>query len=105
MSVTVSPTVRSRSRPPVWRTADTRPADQAFQRVAQGVDQVVRGDDLLFAHAGAIEAAWAAVAPALSDPPQCLPYACGSSGPAAANHLIAGDGGWHNPEGAPIAAA
>lgn len=65
----------------------------------------MRGDDLLFAHAGAIEAAWAAVAPALSDPPPCLPYACGSWGPAAANHLIAGDGGWHNPEGAPSAAA
>jgi len=55
------------------------------------------GDASLFASQDAVEAAWAVVDPVLSHHAAALPYAPGSWGPAAADALIAGDGGWHNP--------
>ena len=55
------------------------------------------GDGSLFTGQDAVEAAWAVVDPVLVDHARCLPYAPGSWGPAAADALIAGDGGWHNP--------
>ena len=56
------------------------------------------GDGALFAREDAIESAWAVVDPVLLNPPPVHIYAAGSWGPPAANHFIAGDGGWHNPE-------
>ena len=55
------------------------------------------GDGSLFTGQDAVEAAWIVVDPVLVDHAPCLPYAPGSWGPQAADALIAGDGGWHNP--------
>ena len=55
------------------------------------------GDGALFTSQDAVEAAWAVVDPVLADHDAALPYEPGSWGPAAADTLIAGDGGWHNP--------
>jgi glucose-6-phosphate 1-dehydrogenase len=55
------------------------------------------GDGSLFTSQDAVEAAWSVVDHVLVDHPSCLPYAPGSWGPSAADTLIAGDGGWHNP--------
>ncbi len=55
------------------------------------------GDGALFTSQDAVEAAWAIVDPILVDHPAALPYAPGTWGPAAADALIADDGGWHNP--------
>ena len=55
------------------------------------------GDGALFTSQDAVEAAWAVVDPILADHPAALPYSPGSWGPAAADALVAADGGWHNP--------
>ena len=55
------------------------------------------GDGALFTSQDAVEAAWAVVDPILADHPATLPYSPGSWGPAAADALVAADGGWHNP--------
>ena len=52
----------------------------------------------------ATEAAWVVVEPVLADHHPSLPYAPGTWGPAASDALIAGDGGWHNPQPEPGAA-
>jgi len=56
------------------------------------------GDGALFSREDAIEAAWAVVEPVLVEHPAVHIYAAGSWGPPAANHFIAADGGWRNPE-------
>ena len=58
----------------------------------------MQGDGALFARENTIEAAWAVVAPVLNARPPTIVYPRGSWGPPAANHLIAADGGWYNPE-------
>jgi glucose-6-phosphate 1-dehydrogenase len=58
----------------------------------------MNGDRALFSREGAIEAAWAVVEPVLVEHPPVHIYAPGSWGPPAANHLIAADGGWRNPQ-------
>ncbi|HEX7639052.1 MAG TPA: glucose-6-phosphate dehydrogenase, partial [Burkholderiaceae bacterium] len=55
------------------------------------------GDPSLFTRADAVEAAWAAVERVLVDRPRVLPYAKGSWGPAQADRLAAGHGGWQAP--------
>jgi len=55
------------------------------------------GDGALFTSQDAVEAAWAVVDPVLVEHAVALPYAPGSWGPAAADALMAADGGWHNP--------
>ena len=62
------------------------------------------GDGALFTRQDAIEAAWAVVDPVLVDHPPHF-YAPGTWGPAAADNLIAADGGWHNPSPETNAAA
>jgi glucose-6-phosphate 1-dehydrogenase len=44
------------------------------------------------------QSAWAAVEPVLVAHPPVHVYEPGTWGPPAANHFIAGDGGWHNPK-------
>ena len=56
------------------------------------------GDGALFAREDAIEAAWAVVEPVRVEHPAVHIYEAGSWGPPAANHFIAADGGWRNPE-------
>jgi len=75
-------------------TADQSP----YERL---LTDAMNGDGALFSREGAIEAAWAVVEPVLRDHPPVIVYAPGSWGPAAANHFIAADGGWQNPEAEP----
>lgn len=56
------------------------------------------GDRALFTSEKAIEAAWTVLQPVLNDHARALPYNPGSWGPRKAGELIAGHGGWHNPE-------
>ncbi|MEO7938354.1 MAG: glucose-6-phosphate dehydrogenase [Burkholderiaceae bacterium] len=55
------------------------------------------GDGALFTDEDAVMAAWTVVDPVLAGHGVALPYQPGSWGPVAANALIVGDGGWHNP--------
>ena len=55
------------------------------------------GDRSLFTSQDAVEAAWSVVDRILVDHAPCLPYKSGTWGPAAADTLISGDGGWRNP--------
>jgi glucose-6-phosphate 1-dehydrogenase len=66
----------------------------AYERL---LTDAMDGDGALFAREDAIEAAWAVVEPVLVEHPAVHVYAPGSWGPPAANHFIAGDGGWRNP--------
>ena len=68
--------------------------EQTYERL---LGDAMAGDGSLFTSQDAVEAAWAAVDGVLVDHAPCLPYARGTWGPAAADALIAGDGGWHNP--------
>ena len=58
----------------------------------------MNGDGALFSRQAAVEAAWRVVEPVLNQHAPVIAYAQGSWGPAAANHFIATDGGWNNPE-------
>ena len=75
-------------------TADPAP----YERL---LTDAMNGDGALFSREGAIEAAWAVVEPVLSDPSPVIVYPPGSWGPAAADHFIAADGAWQNPEPPP----
>jgi glucose-6-phosphate 1-dehydrogenase len=57
----------------------------------------MEGDPLLFAREDEVEAAWRVVDPILHVPGPPLEYEPGSWGPAAAETLAAGHGGWHVP--------
>ena len=75
---------------------EEEPGEQApYERL---LTDAMNGDAALFAREGAIEAAWAVVEPVLVEHPASISYARGSWGPPAANHFIAADGGWYNPE-------
>ena len=67
--------------------------EQPYERL---LGDAMAGDGSLFTSQDAVEAAWAVVDGVLVDHPPCLRYAPGSWGPAAADALIAGDGGWHD---------
>jgi glucose-6-phosphate 1-dehydrogenase len=68
--------------------------DSTYERL---LGDAMVGDASLFTSQDAVEAAWAVVDPVLSRHAAALPYEPGSWGPAAADALIASDGGWHNP--------
>jgi glucose-6-phosphate 1-dehydrogenase len=74
---------------------DQRVETSPYERL---LADALAGDGALFAREDAIEAAWAVVEPVLVDHPPVHIYAPGTWGPPAANHFIAGDGGWRNPE-------
>jgi len=75
---------------------DEEPGEQSpYERL---LSDALGGDGALFAREDAIEAAWAVVDPVLRAPPPVHIYTPGTWGPPAANHFIAGDGGWHDPE-------
>jgi len=73
---------------------DVQGGETTYERL---LGDAMVGDGSLFTDQDAVEAAWAVVDPVLVDHAPCLPYAPGSWGPTAADALIAGDGGWHNP--------
>ncbi len=57
----------------------------------------ISGDDALFTDQEAVEAAWAVVEPVLMNHHPVQPYTSATWGPAQADTLIGGAGGWHNP--------
>jgi glucose-6-phosphate 1-dehydrogenase len=63
------------------------------------------GDGALFTSQDAVEAAWAVVQPVLESHPPALTYQPGTWGPQAADALIAGHVGWHNPQPEPCGPA
>lgn len=75
---------------------EEEPGEQSpYERL---LSDAMAGDGALFTREDAIEAAWAVVDPVLLAHPAVHVYAPGSWGPSAANHFIAADGGWRNPE-------
>jgi glucose-6-phosphate 1-dehydrogenase len=57
----------------------------------------LRGDRTHFTRQDSVEETWRIVQPALDAPPPVRPYARGTWGPAEADALPAGHGGWHEP--------
>ena len=55
------------------------------------------GDRSLFTDQDLVEESWRILQPLLTSPPSVEIYASGSWGPAAADQLTAGHGGWHDP--------
>ncbi len=68
--------------------------DSPYERL---LGDAMAGEGALFTSQEAVEAAWAVVDPVLANHHAALPYLPGTWGPEAADALIAGDGGWHNP--------
>ncbi len=73
------------------------PGEEAESTYERLLGEAMAGNGALFANQDAVEAAWAVVDPVLLDHHAALPYEPGSWGPQAADALIEGDGGWHNP--------
>ena len=55
------------------------------------------GDNTRFSRQDMVEQSWRVLQPLLDNPPEVHPYAPGSWGPAAADHLVAGHGRWLGP--------
>jgi glucose-6-phosphate 1-dehydrogenase len=55
------------------------------------------GDASHFTRQDNVEECWRVIQPLLGAPPKVIPYAQGSWGPAAADELVAGFGGWRGP--------
>lgn len=66
----------------------------AYERL---LGDAMEGDAELFARQDAVEAAWAVVDPVLGNVTPACPYAPGTWGPAEAERLTAGIGGWAQP--------
>lgn len=58
----------------------------------------IRGDTSLFTQDDCVEAAWRVVDPVLKAGPPVLEYDTGTWGPPAANRIVAGGDGWHDPQ-------
>jgi len=58
----------------------------------------IRGDSLLFVREDGVEAAWGVVDPILGNVAPVHEYEPNTWGPVQAEQIIAGDGGWHNPD-------
>jgi len=58
----------------------------------------LRGDPMLFVGEDGVEAAWSVVDPILGNVTPVHDYEPNTWGPTEADHIIAGDGGWHNPK-------
>jgi len=67
----------------------------AYERL---LTDAMRGDGMLFVREDAVEAAWAIVDPILDNATPAHVYEPGTWGPAEADQIAAGAGGWHNPE-------
>jgi glucose-6-phosphate 1-dehydrogenase len=57
----------------------------------------IRGDATLFVRQDSVEAAWSVVDPILGNAMPVHEYESHTWGPAEADQIVAGDGGWHNP--------
>jgi glucose-6-phosphate 1-dehydrogenase len=79
-------------REELYLCEDLHGEEPTYERL---LEDAMAGDGSLFTSQDAVEAAWAVVDPVLADHAPALPYAPGSWGPAAADALMAADGGWH----------
>jgi glucose-6-phosphate 1-dehydrogenase len=68
--------------------------EEAYQRL---LEDALEGDRRRFGRADSLDEQWRIVATVLDDPPETLLYKEGSMGPAAADELAAGIGGWRDP--------
>ncbi len=57
----------------------------------------IEGNSALFTRQDSVEETWRIMMPLLEHPPPVHPYAPGSWGPAEADQLVHGVGGWHGP--------
>ncbi len=73
-----------------------RPVDEMapYERL---LNDAMCGNPSLFVREDAVEAAWSVVGDVLDNATPVYTYEPGTWGPSEADHLIAGDGGWHNP--------
>ncbi len=55
------------------------------------------GDASMFTRQDSVEESWRVLQPLLDDPPEVIPYARGTWGPAQADKLLNGYGGWRKP--------
>jgi glucose-6-phosphate 1-dehydrogenase len=62
----------------------------------------LQGDRTHFTRQDSVEETWRIVQPALDAPPPVISYERGTWGPAEANKLTAGRGGWHKPWTTPV---
>jgi glucose-6-phosphate 1-dehydrogenase len=69
---------------------------EAYQRL---LEDAMDGDHRRFGRADGVEEQWRIVQPALDDPPEVELYHRGTWGPARAESLAAGVGGWIEPLG------
>jgi glucose-6-phosphate 1-dehydrogenase len=81
---------------------DEQPGEEApYERL---LGDAMAGNGALFTREDAVEAAWAAVDPVLTNHHRTVPYKRGSWGPKEADALIAVDGSWYNPTLGPVQA-
>ncbi len=73
---------------------EERPGEEAPYERLLGVDMI--GDRAPFTRKDAVEAAWAAVDPALAKHQRVRPYKRLSWGPKEADTIIGSGGAWHN---------
>jgi glucose-6-phosphate 1-dehydrogenase len=72
--------------------ADSEVQMSAYERL---LGDAMEGDPTLFAREDVVEATWAIVDPVIREPRAPIEYECGSWGPAEADALVAGVGGWN----------
>ena len=73
----------------------TRGDQEPYERL---LHDAIEGDASLFTRDDAVEAAWRVIDPMLGDVPPPEQYEPGSWGPEAANRVISGKQGWHDPK-------
>jgi glucose-6-phosphate 1-dehydrogenase len=74
------------------------PSDDEMLPYERLLGDAIRGDSLLFVREDGVEAAWGVVDPILGNATPVHEYEPNTWGTAQAERIIAGDGGWHNPE-------
>jgi glucose-6-phosphate 1-dehydrogenase len=75
-----------------------RPEGEEMEAYERLLGDAMAGDHLLFTRQDAVEAQWAIVQPILGDATPAQEYQPGTWGPADADRLTAGVGGWYSPE-------
>ena len=83
--------------PITWTWSSPRRAARARRRTRCCCRPRCPGDSTRFTRQDGVEETWRIMQPLLDTPPAVQPYAPGSWGPAAADALVAGTGGWHGP--------
>jgi len=77
------------------------PVDDDMTPYERLLGDALHGDGSLFTRDDCVEAAWHVVEPVLESPTPVVEYEPESWGPAEAQHIIEGDGSWHNPTASP----